>query len=480
MSFLKKIFAKPGEMKEDEMERILKKLEELGFSGGSSFDQVWVHLVDELKVLGPKTSGQKLQTVAKMILKFQTKTFCFFPIMEFFEGNSRFMVEILQKISGKREITEFRFLKDDSIKNKKELDEWNDNSLPEILKSDLEKVRVELKNMRDLHTIKIDAYPICLNDLMDLCENLRFLTTVEVVLNHVIHLDVVQSKLVRKSMGHLEIFKYTGVVKNNFYKHISFFEHKLDKFFIRLLPHAKIIGQPGRFVDIKSVVEKMDEHNDESRLTHIAHKMMGHITQPLSTFFPNLNHLQIDWSQTDSQIYKFYGFLMFPELTHLTLIKIPELDFLWSFTLAYRKHRLSELTVDFKKSPKLSMKTFRGFYMTLRKLVVGVITPLVGGNSVWSLEKFESLKELEISFAVNRDFRGAICVVPICSIFLAPNLEKVRLLGQLAVDAEHLQLMQLLREGSATVIHIRSSELDKKVELCKGISKFYKKKVKLT
>ncbi|CAB3387385.1 Hypothetical predicted protein [Cloeon dipterum] len=123
-----------------------------------SFKNVWIPFVDELNVPGRDTNEQKLDAVAKMILKIQTETICFFPIVEFFKGDSKSMVEILKRISGKKEITEFRFLEDDSLKNKKErlnLD-WNDFNLSEDLKSDLEGVRVELKKMSNLHTIKID------------------------------------------------------------------------------------------------------------------------------------------------------------------------------------------------------------------------------------------------------------------------------------------------------------------------------------
>ncbi|CAB3387386.1 Hypothetical predicted protein [Cloeon dipterum] len=220
----------------------------------------------------------------------------------------------------------------------------------------------------------------------------------------------------------------------------------------------------------------MDEHNDESRLTHIAHKLWEDVRKPLVNFFPRVNQLQIEWC---------------PE--HLTLTNVPESDYIDNFMLAYER-KLLGVTVKFSNSTELCMKNFQGLHLTLRKLVVGVIKPHLG-ETFWSLRNFESLTELEIEFAVTWDTIDAICVVPICDLFLAPNLEKVKLFGQLAVDAEHLQEvherivfsrnilrrvkdfeMRLIKQGSAFFVTTRPEDIVKKKEFCDSITEFYKEK----
>ncbi|CAB3387383.1 Hypothetical predicted protein [Cloeon dipterum] len=431
---------------DERMDNLLKKLTTVH---GHSLNKVWLDLVEELKAPNRYSTEQKLYAVAKMILKRKTKIFHFFPIAEIFEGNSKSMVKILKKISGKMVITEFRFLKEDSLKEKEErleLDEWNNNSLPENFKSDLEEIRVELNNMNHLHTIKIDVFPFTLKKLMDLCKSLRSLTTLEVVLDHNGGYNNNQSKKVRKRMKGLEIFKYNASAKNNLYD--SFYEKTLDEFFIPLLPRAKILGKPGRFVDITRVILDMDK-SKKSLLKHIAHKMMeAHVTDTLSTYFPYVNHLQVDWSHTIGHSSFYDGFLKFPELTHLTLTNVPGVEKLQRFMDAYEDKRVSDVTVNFSTNTELSMEYFQGLCMTLRKLVVRVIEPYVGEGSVWSLKYFECLTELEIEFAVNWNSESEICVVPIFYLFLAPKLEKVKLLGKLAVDAGHLgEVYNLIKAG---------------------------------
>ncbi|CAB3387391.1 Hypothetical predicted protein [Cloeon dipterum] len=421
MDFLKGIFCDNLDKNvEGELEWTLKRL---GISDPDrSFDQIWPNLVAEFSIPDRYSIGKKLYAIAKMISRKETKIIYFFPIAEFFECNTKHMIKILQDISGKPEIIEFRFLKEDCSNKEErgELLDWNDHLLDQELKRDFENIRVELKKMRNLNSIKIDVFSFDLNQLKDLCGNLPLLTTLEVVINQ------------------------------------------------------DFSGQPGRFVDIASVVMAMSE---KSNLTHIAHKLTDDImevTEPLGTFFPYLNQLEIDWGQPPLGVnYRYDGFYKFPELKQLTLTKLPCLVALSSFLNAYRE--LSDFTVDFKTSENLSMKPFQGLYRTLRKLVVGTIKPHVGKGSVWSLENFQSLTELEIGFAVIRDnVSDDVFVVPICSLFLAPNLEKVKLLGKLAVDAEHLQKMRLIEQGSAFFVITCPEDIVKKKQLCDSITEFYK------
>ncbi|CAB3387389.1 Hypothetical predicted protein [Cloeon dipterum] len=483
------------ETEEQKMDQFLEQLKIN--NADSSFDQLWVLLVKALKVPNQFTTEQKIYAVGELILKDQTEIIRFFPIAEFFDYNTKHMIEVLQKISGKEEVTEFRFLKEDSLREKKTRWDWNDAKIPEEVKSDLKTFGKELWKMKNLHTLKIDAFSFDLSSLEDLCHNLKSLRTVEVVINqeisffHPPHL-----KKIKEYMGHLKILKFNGNIRNLEQDNIPHFEKNLDEFFIRSILGAKIIGQPGRFIDIQLLVSEM-EVSDKSNLTHIAHKMWGDATLEFGYNFPHLDQLEIDWSEPGSDTLSLYGFLLypFPKLTQLTLTNIPDADKLRMFVDVYKKKQLlSDLTVNFKTSEKLSMISFDGLSKTLRKLVVREVKPIVGRTSVWSLESFQSLTELEIKFAVNSDARGAVCVVPICSLFLAPNLEKVKLYGQLPVDVDHLQdvhdqivsenilkkvtrfEMKLLRVGSATCDLLYHEVIERKEELCSSIVDFYESK----